>query len=148
MMDIQDIRIATQKSNQFILAFENLTSNTEVLDTSKSQLVLLESPTQICALIPKKSCANGHRIELYIIQANDLQKNQINDIRKAPKAIRLSCIVKDLEEYNEEQNHVVFKVLEDNIGQHKEIEAVILERQENFNNLIKEFRNTQIVEDE
>lgn len=146
MMKRQDIKIATQKSNQLILAFDNLTSDTSVLETHKCHLLLLESPFRICALIPKKSCAIGHRIELYIVQNSLVSKTQIDDIRKHEDVIKLTSEVVDIKDFNETQNQVIFKLAEANEEKHREIEEVILKRQERFNELLKKFRNERSYE--
>ncbi|MGI4993355.1 hypothetical protein ACRXCV_12030 [Halobacteriovorax sp. GFR7] len=141
-MDKQAIKIASEKSNKFILAFENITSNTNVYDTEKNQILMLEAPNSICAIIPKKTCANGHKINLYIIQSSQVPKGQLGNITKLANVIKLVSEVIEIEEYGKEKNKVVFRLLEDNLKEHKKIEAVILERQERFNELLKEYRNT------
>ncbi|MFG1499389.1 hypothetical protein ABMA70_04205 [Halobacteriovorax sp. XZX-3] len=141
-MDKQAIKIASEKSNKFILAFENITSNTNVYDTEKNQILMLESPNSICAIIPKKTCASGHKINLYIIQSSQVPKGQLSDITKLSNVIKLSSEVVEIEEYGPEENKVVFRLLEDNMKEHKKIEAVILERQERFNELLNQYRNT------
>lgn len=141
-MEKQAFKIASQKSNTFILVLENLTSQTSVLEVDKCSLVLLESPQEITALIPKNCCAQGHRIELYIIPNSLVTKANSADLTKHKDAIKLTSEVVDLSEYNQELNHVTFKILEESRDKHQKIEAVILNRLRDANNLLNKFRKT------
>lgn len=139
-------KIASQKSNRFILIFKNLTSHTSVLEINKCHLVMLISPQKLTALIPKNSCALGHRIELYIIQNSLVTKANSADLTKHNEAIRLTSEVTEISAYNDTQNHVTFKVLEESKEMHERIESVILNRLENTNKLLDKFRKAPIDE--
>lgn len=141
-MNEQTIKITSEESNKFILAFENITSNTNVYDTEKNQILMLETPSNICAVIPKKTCANGHRINLYIIQSSQVPKGQLCDITKLNNVIKFTSEVIEIEEYGPSENKVVFRLLEDKLNSHNKIEELILERQKRFNEILHHLKKT------
>ncbi|MEH0861012.1 MULTISPECIES: hypothetical protein [Halobacteriovorax] len=145
-MEKQVFKIASQKSNRFILVIKNLTSHTSVLEINKCHLVMLVSPQKLTALLPKNSCALGHRIELYIVQNSLVTKANSADLTKHEQAIKLTSEVMDIGAYNDEQNHVTFKVLEESKEMHEKIENVILNRLEKTNNLLDKFRKVPVDE--
>ena len=139
-MKRQTPEIATQKSNDFLLAFKNITSATSILDTQECQVQMLASPHQVCALVPKMSCADGHRIELFIVQRSDVTNAQLTDITKVDKVIKLTSIVKEIESFNSTHNQVTFNLIEGCSKEYREIEAVILQRQDDCNDLLMKLR--------
>lgn len=73
-MTNNQIILATKKLDRSFIIFSNTTSQSDCLSYQSIQLLMIDNK-EITLIVPKKACADGHHITLYVFENEKYLKN-------------------------------------------------------------------------